>query len=137
MSRTKLTDKQKKKIIARYVETTNYRQVAREFGISDTSVRRIIAKEPNVTEKVAQKKEENTLDMFKYMEGQKGKVQELLSNIVVAMNDPEKLARANVRDLATAYGIIFDKITQSGPKASDELLQRAREILGGIDGVIK
>ena len=137
MSRTKLTDKQKKKIIARYVETTNYRQVAREFGISEASVRNYVKSAPEVSKLCAQKKEENTLDMFKYMEGQKGKVQELLSNIVVAMNDPEKLARANVRDLATAYGIIFDKITQSGPKASDELLQRAREILGGIDGVIK
>ena len=86
---------------------------------------------------VNDKKEQNTLDMIQFMEGQKPKIQELLKNIVEAMNDPVKLARTNPRDLATAYGIIYDKITASAPKTNDEYLQKARDILGNIHGVIE
>lgn len=135
--RTKLTDKQHKQILARYAECNNLSMVAREFGVSITTIKRHIAKDPQALEMVNRKKEENTLDMIKYMEGQKGAIQNLLSNIIIAMDDPEKLKRTNPRDLATAYGIIWDKITQSNPKANDEMLQRAREILGGINGVIR
>lgn len=133
----KLTDKQHKKLIARYAECNNLSQVAREFNVSVPTVKRHIEKDEEALKLFRQKKEENTLDMFKYMEGQKGKIQELLTNIISALNNPEKLARANARDLAMAYGILFDKATQSAPKASDEYLQKAREILGGIDGAIK
>jgi hypothetical protein len=75
--------------------------------------------------------------MLEYMDGQKGKAQELLTRIIEALGNPEKLARANVRDLATAYGIIADKFIQTSPKANDEALRKAAEILGGINAVIK
>ena len=134
---TRLTDKQHKQILARYVECGNLKQVAREFGVSDTTIKRHIVKDGDTLQKAARKKEENTLDMLKYMDSQKGAAQKLLTNIIIALDNPDKLAKTNPRDLATAYGIIFDKFTQIGPKSSDELLQRAKEILGGIDGVIK
>ena len=137
MGRGKLTDREKKKIIARYVDTQNYCQVAREFNLSETSVRRVIKGNPAVVERVEHKKEENTLDMIQYMEGQKPKIQKLLANILDAMDDPAKLARTNPRDLATAYGIIWDKIMAGAPKADEEQLQRARDILGNINGVIE
>ena len=92
---------------------------------------------PDSVQMCTQKKEENTLDMLKYMESQKGNAQNLLTNMILAMSDPAKLEKANVRDLATAFGIIFDKFTQASPRATDELLNRAREILGGINGAIK
>ena len=88
-------------------------------------------------QKITEKKEQNTLDMLAYMDGQKPKIQQLLANIVEALDDPTKLARANVRDLATAYGIIYDKITASAPKTNEEYLQKARDILGNIHGVIE
>lgn len=133
----RLTDAQKKQIIARYAECGNYSQVAREFHLSFTGVKKIVARDSESFKKCELKKQENTLDMFKYLDGQKGAVQKLLTNILDAMDDPAKLARANVRDLATAYGIIIDKATQTAPKETEELLQRARDILGGIDGVIR
>ena len=34
-------------------------------------------------------------------------------------------------------GIIYDKITASAPKTNDEYLQKARDILGNIHGVIE
>lgn len=136
-ARRKLTDKQKKQMIARYAECENYSQVAREFHVSVTTAKRVIDGDKNTLNKVKQKKEQNTQDMLAYMDAQKGSIQKLLTDIIEAMSDPEKRARATIRDLATAYGIIYDKIMQSAPKADDEMLQRARDILGDIDGVIK
>lgn len=136
-ARRKITDRVHKKIIARYAECQNYSQVASEFHVSETTIRRHVKGDSETAKKVAQKKEQNTLDMLQYMDTQKESIQKLLTNIVNALDDPEKLKRANVRDLATAYGIIYDKIMQSVPKDNDELLQKARDILGDINGVIK
>lgn len=57
-TRTKLTDKQKKKIIADFVETNNYCETARRNNISETTARRICKDDNNkeVKEKVEQKK---------------------------------------------------------------------------------
>lgn len=136
-ARHKLTDKQHKQIIRRYAECNNLSTVAREFGVSINTVKRHVKADAKTAEIVRRKKEENTLDMLQYMEGQKGKIQTLLTNILEAMNDPDKLAKTNPRDLATAYGIIWDKVMSGAPKANDEYLQKAREILGGVNGVIK
>ena len=133
----KLSDKQHKDMIRRYAETGNYSQVAREYGVSVTTVKRHVDGDTETLSIVNHKKEQNTLDMLQYMDCQKPKIQSLLANIIEALNDPVKLQRANVRDLATAYGIIYDKITASAPKTNEELLNKAREILGGVHGVIE
>lgn len=133
----KLTAKQKKKIIAAFVDGKSKTLLAEEYHVSRTTIRRVIEADPKTSERVQQKKEQDTLEMLEYMDQQKTSAQKLLSAIIEALNDPEKLARANVRDLATAYGIIADKFIQAAPKNGDEILQKAREILGGIDGVIK
>ena len=133
----KLTDKQKKQIIADRIEGMSLRALAAKYGVSTYAVRCAIKSDAEITQKITQKKEQNTLDMLQYMESQKSSIQKLLTDMIEAMHDPYKLAKANVRDLATAYGIIYDKIMQSSPKASDELLQNARDILGEIDGVIR
>lgn len=132
-----LTDKQKKKIIADRANGLSLRQLAAKYGTSRTTVQRVIAKDPATCQMVTAKKEQNTQEMLEYMDGQKGKAQELLTRIIEALGDPEKLKRANVRDLATAYGIIADKFIQTSPKANDEALRKAAEILGGINAVIK
>lgn len=132
-AKAKLTDKQKKQIIARYVECQNYRQVAREFNVSPTTVKRCIQAAPETAEKVAHKKEQNTLDILSFMDSQNQKIQNLLQSIVEAMDDPQKLARANVRDLATAYGIIVDKYLQVMPKDNSDALAKLDELIAGIN----
>lgn len=133
----KLTDRQKKQMIVDHAEGMAFREIGRKYGVSDTTVRRVCKSDPETSRIVAEKKEQNTLDMLAYMEGQKPKIQKLLANILEAMDDPAKLARTNPRDLATAYGIIYDKITASAPKTNEEYLQKARDILGNIHGVIE
>ena len=134
---SRLTGKKRKQIIADHIEGMSIRKLAEKYGVSRYAVECAIKSDPDFRQKMTQKKEQDTLEMLEYMNQQKTKAQKLLDAIIEALNDPEKLARANVRDLATAYGIIADKFIQAAPKNGDEILQKAREILGGIDGVIK
>lgn len=132
-----LTDKQKKQIISERVKGASLGDLAKKYHVAKSTIARTCNRDPETVRKATAKKEQNTQEMLEYMDGQKGKAQELLTRIIEALGDPEKLARANVRDLATAYGIIADKFIQTSPKANDEALRKAAEILGGINAVIK
>ena len=77
MGAQRLTDKQKKKIIADYVQLQNYTKTAKLNGVSDTTVKRLISTAPSeMLKKVEQKKEQNTLEMLDYMDSKKERVQE-------------------------------------------------------------
>ena len=56
----RLTDKQKKKIIADYVQLGSYNAVSKINGVSATTVKNIVLKSADFVEKCEQKKEENT-----------------------------------------------------------------------------
>lgn len=133
----KLTDRDKKQIIADRVEGMSFRKIAEKYNVSAKTIQNVVKADKDFLEKSTQKKEQNTLDMLAYMDGQKGKIQHLLANILEALDNPEKLARTNPRDLATAYGIIYDKIMASAPKENDEILNKAREVLGSAPSVIE
>ena len=111
MSRVKLTDKQKKKIIADYVDNNNYSETARINNISETSVRRIVKGNEGIKEKVEQKKEENSQDMFEYMKNKDDDKKRIVDLCFEALD--KKLSNldmfTNVKDIATVYGIIMDK----------------------------
>ena len=133
----RLTDKQKKQIIADRVKGASLGDLAKKYHVAKSTILRVVNRDPETERRATAKKEQNTLDMLAYMDAEKGRAQKLLSQIIEALGDPEKLARANVRDLATAYGIIADKFIGAAPSSSADALRRAREILGAIDGVIK
>ena len=108
----KLTDKQKKKIIADYVDNGNYSETARMNNTTDTTVRTIIKENKNVAlKKMEQKKEENTQDMLQYLESKKEDKKRVIELCFKALED--KLATpdmfTSVRDIAMVYGIIVDK----------------------------
>ena len=109
----KLTDKQKKEIIADYVECQNYSEVARNFNISEGTVRNIIKSDNNkeITKKCEQKNKENTEEVLEAMKKRSKTKINLLDKIFEAMDG--KLNNidmfTNIKDLATAYGIIMDK----------------------------
>ena len=107
----KLTDKQKKKIIADYIETQNYSETARRNNVSDVTVKDVVVKDQDALKKLEQKKEENTIDMLTEMDNTKNKRIKLLAKMVNKMDDKlENLDMfTNVKDLAMAYGIMIDK----------------------------
>lgn len=134
----KLTDKQKKKIIADYVETQNYSEVARMNGISDKTVKRIIDSVPDVVEKVELKKQENTQSTIEYMQTQHESKKRILDKILKAIEEKADNVDmfTNIKDLATAYGIILDKelkfMEMQRGNANNEELNKVRELLTKI-----
>lgn len=133
MARTKLTDKQKQKIIADYINNQNYSETGRMNNVSDKTVRRIIDNEKNidVVKKVEQKKEENTKDILQYMDNiydkQKKIIDLSLEALIDKLQNPDMFT--NVKDIATVYGVIFDKALKY------KEVQRANGNNNGIDKV--
>ena len=124
----KLTAKLKKQIIADYVGGMNKSLLAEKYHVSRTSIRRVIAEDPEMAEKVQQKKEEVELDIFAYMESRKGKVQQILDIGMDQLTDPSKWAKSSPQSIATAIGILIDKYTNLANIANNaggnsELLQ--------------
>ena len=111
MGAQRLTDRQKKKIIADYVQLQSYRATARENGVSDATVRRIVAENPEMSQKCALKKAENAQDMLSYMESKKVRVQEIIDVYLGVLTDPEKLEGATLQQITTALGTLIDKWT--------------------------
>lgn len=105
----RLTDKQKKKIIADYVQLGSYNAVAKKHKVADSTVKRIVLSDSEMQKKAERKKEENTADILAYMESQKKIVCEIIGKGLMALNDPEKLASANPTQITTALGTLIDK----------------------------
>ena len=108
---TKLTDKQKKKIIADYVDNGNYSETARINNTTDTTVRTIIKDNKDMAlEKMEQKKQQKTKDILEYMEETKEKRKKVIDLCLEKMEERlNKDELMNIRDIATAYGVLVDK----------------------------
>ena len=130
----RLTDKQKKKIVADYLELGSYNAAARKNGVSNHTVKRIVLETPEISKKVQQKKEQNTADILSHMESQKDEVIKVLDEYLAAMRNPAKIKRAGVVQLATALGIVIDKYTMTAK--NEQALQKLDEVMDKIGGVI-
>ena len=110
----RLTDRQKKKILADYVQTNNYCATAKINGVSATTVKNLVRANADIVEKCEQKKEENTTDVLDYMDSQKDLVCQIIQKGLMALNDPDKLAQATPSQITTAIGTLIDKWTMMG-----------------------
>lgn len=133
MVAARLTDKQKKKIVADYIQLGSYNAVSKIHGISATTVKNIVLKSPGIVKKCEQKKEENTADILAFMEYKKNVVCEILGKGLDVLNDKEKLAQASPAQITTAIGTLIDKwIPISGgvgdDASEDELSRSLREL---------
>lgn len=129
----KLTDKQRKTIIAERAVGSSTRQLARKYGVSETTIRRTLKSDPEMAQKVAQKKAEHTASILAFMDSKKTDVCTLVEKILAAMGSEDKLAEATLNQLATAMGIVIDKFTaqeQREPTRTDTgFLRRCRSSL--------
>lgn len=125
----KLSDRQHKAMIARYAETNNYSLVAREFGVSEATVRNHCKGDKKTSEICEQKKEQNTLDMISFMESRKDKAQAFVDMCLEEMTDRRKIGKSGVQSIAVAMGIVIDKFTQNVTESTNEntLLQEIRD----------
>ena len=134
----RLTDKQKKKIIADYLETESYNATANKNGVCGQTVRRVVEESNGITENLKRKKEENTADILAYMESQRKVVCEIIGKGLAELNKPEKLALATPAQITTALGTLIDKWTTiSGGAADaakdDDLSRSLREMARELD----
>lgn len=130
----RLTDKQKKKIVADYIELGSYNAAAKLNGVSNHTVKRIVLEVPGIAEKIQNKKDENTTDILSYMEKKRNIVCEILGKGLDALNSPDKLSEASPAQITTALGTLIDKwaMIGGGPKdeAEEDALSRSLRELG-------
>lgn len=131
----RLTDLEKKKIVADYLELGSYRAAAKRNKCSADTVKKVVLGMDDFGQKWTQKKEENTEDIIAYMERQRSRVCEIIDAGLAAL--PEKVAVAkSATEVTTAIGTLIDKWTQikalqTGTNATeDDPLTASIEALG-------
>lgn len=134
----RLTDKQKQKIVADYIENGSYRATGKINGVSDSTVKRIVAECGDIKQKIEVKKEQNAKDILAYMESKRDIVCEILGKGLDALNSPYKLAEASPAQITTALGTLIDKwaMIGGGPKdetVEDDLSRSLRELGDGLE----
>lgn len=107
----KLTDRQRKKIIAERAEGLSIRALAKKYNVSASTISRTLENDPKTVQKVTQKKEENTVAILAYMDDKKKDVCDILDKLLEAVKDEEKIAKTPLNQLATTIGILIDKFT--------------------------
>ena len=106
----RLTDKQKKRIIADYVELGSYNATAKAHGVSLNTVKKIVKNNAEIAEMYDRKKEQNTLDMLAFMDSRKEKIQSVIDLLLEEM--PNKINKASLVQCGTVYGILVQRSTE-------------------------
>lgn len=115
----RLTDRQKKKIIADYIQSGSYNAAAKMNGVSRNTVKSIVLSDSEIAAKCQQKKEENTAEIIEYMERQKSGVCDILDICLNELKKPEKYAKVPPQQIATTMAILIDKYTADYDRAAD------------------
>lgn len=105
----RLTDKQRKKIIADYIETQSVNMAAKLNKVGWKTARSVIEKEEDLTKKIELKKAQNTADILAYMESKRNIICEIIGNGLEVLRKPEKLEEASPAQITTALGTLIDK----------------------------
>lgn len=114
----RLTDKQKKKIVADYLLLGSYRAAGRKNGVSDGTVKRIVNECGDIRQKIEQKKEQNTADILAYMDSKRQEVCGIIDIGLSVLPDKIKDART-ASEVTTAMGTLIDKFTANGRGMGD------------------
>ena len=135
-----LSDEQNNKILADYIENHNYSETGRINGVSDDYVRRLVKKNEDIVRNcLEKKKQENTQSTIEYMQTQHETKKRILDKILKAIETKAEDVDVftNIKDLATAYGIILDKELkvlelQRSKNEMENELTKLDELLGEI-----
>ncbi len=116
---SKLTDKQKKQIIADFVDLGSFRAAARKNGVAPNTVRTLVNQDNQTARLCTEKKDQNTVEILEALGSQTHKVIAFCEESLDRLREVLPYAK-NVRDIATAVGIMIDKYTAIAPKPKDE-----------------
>lgn len=102
-----LTDLERQKIVADYVQCGNFSETARRNGVCDNTVRKIVAETSGIEEKLEQKRAENAKTVEKYMAENAERVCSIIDSGLALIQ--ERLAECTPVQAATIMGILIDK----------------------------
>lgn len=131
----KLSDKQKKFIIAERVEGASIRALAKKYKVSTTTIQRILKSDTDLAQKVTLKKEENAREVLSYLDSHKTEVCTIIGRLLDEMQKPQKLASAPIDKLATTMGILIDKFSANEINKPDSTPQN--NLFDAINGCVK
>lgn len=106
-----MTNKQRKKIIADYLETQSVNAAAKKNKVSWKTAKQVIDGEEDLTKKLEEKNAADTAEILAYMDSKKTIVCNIIGKGLDALNDQEKLNAANPAQITTAMGTLIDKFT--------------------------
>lgn len=134
----RLTDRQKKKILADYMELQSYNAVSKIHGVSRQTVKNLVMANPAIGQNLQKKKDKNTADVLAYMDSHKELVCSFIGKGLEMLNDPEKLTAANIVQITTAMGTLIDKWAMIGgaptdTKKDDDLSASLREMAEDLE----
>lgn len=108
----KLTDRQRKRIIAEYVQGgISQRKLAEKYQVTQKTISTIL-KDEEVRQKVLLKKEENTQDMLSFLDERKHSAMTLIDEILVSA--VQKIKKAPLRDQMGAIKILSEVFGKTG-----------------------
>lgn len=110
----RLTDRQKKKIIADYVQLGSYNATAKANGVSLNTVKKIVQGNAEIAEMCNRKKDENTADILAYMESKRNAVCDIIEVGLAVLPDKIQTAKS-ASEVTTALGTLIDKFTALYP----------------------
>lgn len=109
----RLSDKEKKKIIAAYSECGNYSAVARKHHVSRTTVKNLVEKHPETYRRFEEKQEQNTKDILAHMDEKRELVCDFIDLYLNELTNRDKLEKANLKEISMTFGIVVDKFTRA------------------------
>lgn len=102
-----LTDLERQKIVADYIQCENFCETARRNGVCDNTVRKIVAETSGIEEKLEQKRAENAKTVERYMAENAERVCSIIDSGLALIQ--ERLAECTPVQAATIMGILIDK----------------------------
>lgn len=128
-----LTDRQKKNIVALYVNGESMRSIASKYKVAPSTIKRVIDRSEDAKQLATLKKEENTQDMLAFLDTQQDKAKKVVETYLDAMLNPEMVKKASPNQLSTALGTVIDKFTMNvGSENEKKTVEKVADILVSV-----
>lgn len=127
----KLTDKQRKQIIAERAQGATFRELANKYHVSSTTIHRTLTGDPETEQKVAEKKRENTKDILEHMKSKTDEVCEIIDVYLDVLPKLENFDKLSPNQITTALGTLIDKFAGlSHADADDRPYELPARVMG-------
>lgn len=128
----RLNEMEKKAVQIEYAECRNYSAVARKYGVDDKTVKRIIEHDPDFQKKIAEKRKQQEIAILDYMDTKKSVVCDIIDQYLNEFQNPQKIEKAQLHQIATTMGILIDKFTMSD-KPKEEVHPFIKELFERVN----